>query len=172
MYMYVICACIFHLPYFVSPSHPPSIPPLPPSSLSLWQARVLYDFEGDTENGELVIKEGDEVVILNQVHVTMVTDQDAYMYVHPSYACTCTLYMYMYTCTCTCTCIHVQHSVLYIHLHNVHVYMSMLPSHCRLQVEVCIHVHVHVHVYTCACMYMYMYIYFGVLFFLSSLPSS
>ena len=31
---------------------------------------MLYDFEGDTENGELVIKEGDEVVILNQVSQT------------------------------------------------------------------------------------------------------
>jgi sorting nexin-9/18/33 len=29
-------------------------------------ARVLYDFEGDTENGELVIREGDAVVILDQ----------------------------------------------------------------------------------------------------------
>lgn len=31
------------------------------------QARILYDFEGDTENGELVINEGEEVVVLNQV---------------------------------------------------------------------------------------------------------
>ena len=50
---------------------PPSSLPLSPSlslsSLSLPQARVMYDFEGDTENGELVIKEGDEVVILDQV---------------------------------------------------------------------------------------------------------
>ena len=31
------------------------------------QARILYDFEGDTENGELVINEGEEVTVLNQV---------------------------------------------------------------------------------------------------------
>ncbi len=33
------------------------------------QARILYDFEGDTENGELVIGEGDVVTVLNQVRV-------------------------------------------------------------------------------------------------------
>lgn len=27
----------------------------------------MYDFEGDTENGELVINEGEEVIVLNQV---------------------------------------------------------------------------------------------------------
>ena len=45
---------------------PPSLssPSLPSPSL---QARVMYDFDGDVENGELVIKEGDEVVILNKV---------------------------------------------------------------------------------------------------------
>jgi hypothetical protein len=32
------------------------------------QARILYDFEGDTENGELVINEGEEVTVLNQVN--------------------------------------------------------------------------------------------------------
>ena len=31
------------------------------------QARILYDFEGDTENGELVINEGEEITVLNQV---------------------------------------------------------------------------------------------------------
>ncbi len=31
------------------------------------QARVLYDFDGDEENGELTIKEGDDLNILNQV---------------------------------------------------------------------------------------------------------
>lgn len=31
------------------------------------QARILYDFEGDTENGELIINEGEEVIVLNQV---------------------------------------------------------------------------------------------------------
>lgn len=30
------------------------------------KARILYDFEGDTENGELVINEGEEVIVLNQ----------------------------------------------------------------------------------------------------------
>eukprot|EP00731_Ephydatia_muelleri_P012528 Em0006g1422a len=29
-------------------------------------ARVLYDFDGDTENGELIIKEGDKITVLNQ----------------------------------------------------------------------------------------------------------
>ena len=38
---------------------------------------MLYGFEGDTENGELVIKESDEVIILNQV--TMVIDHVMYM---------------------------------------------------------------------------------------------
>ena len=31
------------------------------------QARVLYDFDGDTENGELVIKEGEVITVHNQV---------------------------------------------------------------------------------------------------------
>ena len=29
---------------------------------------MIYDFEGDTENGELVIEEGTIIKILNQVH--------------------------------------------------------------------------------------------------------
>ena len=33
------------------------------------QARVLYDFDGDTENGELVIKEGVKITVHNQVCV-------------------------------------------------------------------------------------------------------
>ena len=32
------------------------------------QAQVLYDFEGDAENDELNLKEGDVVTVLNQVH--------------------------------------------------------------------------------------------------------
>ena len=33
------------------------------------QARVLYDFEGDQENGEVVVKENAEIQVLNRVRI-------------------------------------------------------------------------------------------------------
>ena len=35
------------------------------------QARILYDFDGDAENGELVASEGTELTILNQVSLSV-----------------------------------------------------------------------------------------------------
>ena len=64
------------------PSSLPLSPSLFPSSLSLPQARVMYDFEGDTENGELVIKEGDEVVILDQVWPCFILPIFLFLYSH------------------------------------------------------------------------------------------
>ena len=49
------------------------------------QARVLYDFDGDTENGELIIKEGDKITVLNQVCVCVSV-------------CVC-------VCVCACVCV-------------------------------------------------------------------
>ena len=37
----------------------------------LHQARMLFEFDGDTENGELVLKEGDIVTVLNTVSTTL-----------------------------------------------------------------------------------------------------
>ena len=49
------------------------------------QARVLYDFDGDEENGELTIKEGDDLTILNQVssNHTYSTDSNMSQSLHP-----------------------------------------------------------------------------------------
>lgn len=57
-------------------------------SLLFVQARILYDFEGDTENGELVINEGEEVTVLNQV----LSSNDLMLCMHVLYKCRCTLW--------------------------------------------------------------------------------
>ncbi len=41
--------------------------PYSQSTLSLHQVRALYDFDGDTDNGELCLKENDSIKVLNKV---------------------------------------------------------------------------------------------------------
>ena len=54
----------------------------------VFQAHILYDFEGDAENDELNLKEGDIVTILNQVLKTTLSSIDRTIRLSPLHTTT------------------------------------------------------------------------------------